>query len=59
MGKLFYVQTDLFVVQRRTPQLAGVERQRAVALLRVLLTEALTKPESPPLTSSEEGRGDE
>ena len=40
--KLFRVQVDLFVVPTRPVELTGVERQTAVELLRVLLTEAVT-----------------
>ena len=40
--KLFRAQVDLFVVPTRPVELTGVERQTAVELLRVLLTEAVT-----------------
>jgi hypothetical protein len=39
---LFRAQVDLFVVPIRPAELTGVERQTAVELLRVLLTEAVT-----------------
>jgi hypothetical protein len=39
---LFRAQVDLFVVPTRPVELTGVERQTAVELLRVLLTEAVT-----------------
>jgi hypothetical protein len=42
MRKLFRAQVDLFVVPTRPVELTGVERQTAVDLLRVLLTEAVT-----------------
>ena len=42
MRKLFRAQVDLFVVPTRPVELTGVERQTAVELLRVLLTEAVT-----------------
>ena len=41
MSKLFRAQVDLFVAPTRTAELTGVERQTAVELLRVLLTEAV------------------
>jgi hypothetical protein len=41
MSKLFQVQVDLFVAPTRPAELTGVERQTAVDLLRVLLTEAV------------------
>ena len=42
MRKLVRAQVDLFVVPTRPLELTGVERQTAVELLRVLLTEAVT-----------------
>ena len=42
MRKLFRAQVDLFVVPTRPVELTGAERQTAVELLRVLLTEAVT-----------------
>ena len=42
MGKLFRAQVDLFAAPTRPTKLTGVERQTAVELLRVLLTEAVT-----------------
>ena len=39
--KLFRIQTDLFLTPTRPVELIGAERQKAVALLRALLTEAL------------------
>jgi len=41
MRQLFRAQVDLFVTPARPIELTGVERQMAVALLRVLLTEAV------------------
>jgi hypothetical protein len=39
---LLRAQVDLFVVPTRPVELTGAERQTAVELLRVLLTEAVT-----------------
>jgi hypothetical protein len=44
MRKLSRPQTDLFVIPLRSAELVGVERQRAVALLQALLTDAMTRP---------------
>jgi len=52
MRKLFRTQTDLFVTPTRPIELIGVERQKAVALLRALLTEALITRVGDPATVS-------
>jgi hypothetical protein len=52
MRKLFRIQTDLFVTPSRPAELIGAERQKAVALLRALLTEALITRAGGPATSS-------
>ncbi len=44
MRKRFRVQLDLFVARTRSVDLSGTERQKAVALLQALLTEAAIKP---------------
>jgi hypothetical protein len=53
MRKLFRIQTDLFVTPTRPVELTGAEHQKAVALLRALLTEALITRASDPATSKE------
>ena len=52
MRKLFRIQTDLFVTPPRPIELTGAERQKAVALLQALLTEALITRAGDPATSS-------
>ncbi len=59
MRKLSRPQTDLFVTPLRSAELAGVERQRAVALLQALLTEAMTRPSRQPANSVEKEGGHE
>jgi hypothetical protein len=44
MTKLFHAQIDLFTRPAVPVELTGTERQKAVALLQALLTEAATKP---------------
>ena len=56
MTKLVLEQTDLFAVRL---ELTGPERQKAVALLQVLLTEAITKPPRQPSVSGKKEIGDE
>jgi hypothetical protein len=51
---LFRAQVDLFVVPTRPVELTGVERQTAVELLRVLLTEAVTALTSNSSTSKKQ-----
>jgi hypothetical protein len=52
MKKLFRIQTDLFVTPTRPVELIAAERQKAVALLRALLTEALITRAGDPATCS-------
>ncbi len=59
MRKLFRAQVDLFVVPTRPVELTGVERQTAVELLRVLLTEAVTALTSNSAASKEQEAVDE
>ena len=59
MSKLFRVQVDLFVAPTRTAELTGVERQTAVELLRVLLTEAVMALTSNPSASGKQETGNE
>jgi hypothetical protein len=44
MAKLFHAQIDLFNRPIMPVELTGAERQKAVALLQALLTEAAMKP---------------
>ena len=59
MRKLFRAQVDLFVVPTRPVELTGVERQTAVDLLRVLLTEAVTAMTSNSAASKKQEAVDE
>ena len=52
-------QMDLFGQKAGMPQLTDSERQKAVALLQLLLTEAATNPADVPLGVSEKEAGDE
>ena len=57
MTKPFRTQMDLFATPARFPELAGADRQKAVALLRALLTEALVKPADGPSPGSRKDSG--
>jgi hypothetical protein len=59
MRRLFRAQVDLFVTPARPVELTGVERQMAVALLRVLLTEAAMTLASDRSTSKKQEAVDE
>jgi hypothetical protein len=59
MRQLFRAQVDLFVTPARAAELTDVERKTAVALLRVLLTEAVMTPASDPSTSKKQEAVDE
>ena len=59
MRQLFHAQVDLFVRPARPAELTGVERQTAVALLRVLLTEAVLTLTSDRSTSKKQEAVDE
>jgi hypothetical protein len=50
---------DLFSQKAGIPQLTDSERQKAVALLQLLLREAATNPADVPLDASEKEGGDE
>jgi hypothetical protein len=52
-------QIDLFVASARPPELSGADRQRALTLLRALLTEAMTKPAAMTATSTDKEVADE
>jgi hypothetical protein len=56
MRTLPRAQPDLFVATARLAELTGAERQKAVALLKALLTEAvMTLPSEPSVTAKEAG----
>jgi hypothetical protein len=59
MRQLFRAQVDLFVTPARPVELTGVERQMAVALLRVLLTEAVMTLTNDRSTSKKQEEVDE
>lgn len=59
MRRLFRVQMDLFVTPVRRAEMNGAEREKAVALLRALLTEAVMTPGLMPSTSGKREVGDE
>jgi len=59
MRRLFRVQMDLFVTTVRPAEMNGAERDKAVALLRALLTEAVMTPGQMPSTSGKKEAGDE
>lgn len=54
----FHTQPDLFATPTRLIELRGSERQKAVALLKILLTEAAAKRVSEKSTQGE-GAGNE
>lgn len=59
MTKLFHAQIDLFTRPVVPVELSGAERQKAVALLQALLTEAATKPPSQSSHASQKEAGGE
>lgn len=59
MRKQCRVQMDLFLPLTRLGDLSGAERQKAVALLRVLLMEAAAKPANEPQANGKKGAGNE
>ncbi len=59
MRKQCRAQMDLFLPLTRPGDMSGAERQKAVALLRVLLTEAAAKPANEPQASGKKGAGNE
>ena len=59
MRRLLRAQVDLFVTPVRPVELTGVERQMAVALLRVLLTEAVMTLTNDRSTSKKQEEVDE
>jgi hypothetical protein len=59
MAKLFHAQIDLFTRPVVRVELTGAERQKALALLQALLTEAATKPTGQSSNSGKKEAGDE
>lgn len=59
MTKLFRAQIDLFTRPVVPIELTGAERQKALALLQALLTEAMTKPSHQMVVSDKKVIGDE
>lgn len=59
MKLLLRAQMDLFATPARPSELLSSERQEAVALLRTLLMEALTKSANDPSGDAETEVGDE
>lgn len=59
MTKLFRAQIDLFTRPVVPIELTGAERQKALALLQALLTEAVTKPPHQLTVSDKKAIGDE
>lgn len=52
-------QMDLFLPLTRPTDMSGAKRQKAVALLGVLLTEAAAKPANEPQANAKKGAGNE
>ena len=59
MKPLLRAQMDLFASPARLPEGNNPERQKAVALLRALLMEALTNPTDVPLGTAKTEAGNE
>jgi hypothetical protein len=60
MRKQFRPQLDLFAPPARRPGISDAEREKAVALLQILLTEATAKPPPlEPLANAKRGAADE
>lgn len=59
MTKQCRVQMDLFLSLTRLGDMSGAERQKAVALLGVLLMEAAAKPANEPEANGKKGAGNE
>lgn len=55
----FRTQPDMFAMLSRPMELSGNERQKALALLQTLLTEAAAKPTRRQSTESKKEAGDE
>jgi hypothetical protein len=59
MEPLLRVQMDLFASPARPPALISCERQKAIALLRALLTEAAINQAGVPASGGEREAGNE
>ena len=59
MGQQVRTQLDLFVTTPRPADMSGAERQKAVALLQILLKEAVTKLASKPPARRQKEAGNE
>ena len=59
MKLLLRVQMDLFASPTRPPELISSERQKAIALLRVLLMEAVINQAGVPASGGERESGNE
>ena len=59
MKALLRTQMDLFASPARPPELISLERQKAVALLRVLLMEAVMRPAGVPSGDAQTEAGNE
>ena len=59
MRKQCRAQMDLFLPLTQPGDMSGAERQKAVALLRVLLMEAAAKPANEPQANGKKGAGNE
>ena len=59
MKLLLRAQMDLFAAPPRPSELLSADRPKAVALLRILLMEALTKPAAGPSGDAEAEFGNE
>ncbi len=59
MEVLLHSQMDLFTSPARRPELAGLDRQKAVALLEALLLEAAKNPALAPSPENQGKAGNE
>jgi hypothetical protein len=59
MKVLLHAQMELFASSARLPELISSERQKAVALLRAMLMEAVMYPAGVPSRGDEKEAGDE
>ncbi|QHP74030.1 hypothetical protein ACE102_47055 (plasmid) [Bradyrhizobium sp. vgs-9] len=59
MRKQCRAQIDLFLPLTRPGDMSGAERQKAMALLRVLLMEAAAQPANEPQANGKKGAGNE
>jgi hypothetical protein len=59
MKLMLRVQMDLFASPTRPPELISPDRQKAIALLQVLLMEAATNQDAVPASTGERETGNE